>query len=817
MRSVTVRTADLKNIIINLGFVGENEHRQIRFDAKKDFEEYPNASASLTVVPPEGENYPAIIERDGDYVLWTITDSDVIGEGDGEIQLAFTEGEVVKRTCIGRTKTDRSLVPTGSIPSGIDDFITRAGTLLEQVEETFPAGGTTGQVLAKKSNTDYDTEWIDQTGGGTGDYEELQNLPQIGGVTLKGNKSLSDLGAASASDLSAKYTKPSGGIPATDLADGVIPDPTSIIDDTAGDGDTNKVWSADKSYALLTEIAKSAKSETPNETDADLYVCDENGNVITRFKSGEIETKNFNSKYTPKALSQNVDSGSDLMIADEQGNAVMLLRDGNMRMKNFSSDNGIYEKRFDYKMAAGTETITHFFPAGTRLAFHLTDHNDRQRDGVRSNKVTYKYTDTSGTTRTLGTEYGYAFPEYVLQYDAVSVSVQYGNDLSYANTVLSFKVYAIASFPREPHILSVSASGGKDFTSIREAVEYALQTADELNRFEIQIFPGTYDILSYYTAEEIAVEGFIGLTISNGISLVGIGHRAEVILTASMDTTEYSSTQRNYVSTLNIKGNTAVRNMTIVGENIRYAVHDDMSMMAHQNNTHIFENVEFVGINMTSSDDGDISYGAGGADMKNLIFRNCDFSDALTLHTTTDLQHEYTVNFENCRARLMQFGDYDSGIPTHVYLHNCNVSRIRLGISGTHDQYMLVQGEGVSGAMIESPAGYVYALDGVHKFAGSNVSAGTAVKLTSAMDEVEASTALNTIYGISIGTLDGTTYVQTEGWINSNTLGLSGLSVGDYLTIDNTGAVVSGGTSSNSIAIVKHINSNGVAFAKLMI
>lgn len=29
-----------------------------------------------------------------------------------------------------------------------------------------PTGGTTGQVLAKKSNTDYDTEWVDQTGGG---------------------------------------------------------------------------------------------------------------------------------------------------------------------------------------------------------------------------------------------------------------------------------------------------------------------------------------------------------------------------------------------------------------------------------------------------------------------------------------------------------------------------------------------------------------------------------------------------------------------------------------------------------------------------
>ena len=31
-----------------------------------------------------------------------------------------------------------------------------------------PAGGTAGQVLAKKSATDYDTEWVDQTGGGGG-------------------------------------------------------------------------------------------------------------------------------------------------------------------------------------------------------------------------------------------------------------------------------------------------------------------------------------------------------------------------------------------------------------------------------------------------------------------------------------------------------------------------------------------------------------------------------------------------------------------------------------------------------------------------
>lgn len=41
-------------------------------------------------------------------------------------------------------------------------------------------------------------------GGGTSDYTNLTNKPKINGVTLTGNKSLSDIGAADADDV---YTK----------------------------------------------------------------------------------------------------------------------------------------------------------------------------------------------------------------------------------------------------------------------------------------------------------------------------------------------------------------------------------------------------------------------------------------------------------------------------------------------------------------------------------------------------------------------------------------------------------------------------------
>jgi hypothetical protein len=36
-----------------------------------------------------------------------------------------------------------------------------------------PSGGSTGQILAKASNDDYDSEWVDQSGGGGGEWGDI--------------------------------------------------------------------------------------------------------------------------------------------------------------------------------------------------------------------------------------------------------------------------------------------------------------------------------------------------------------------------------------------------------------------------------------------------------------------------------------------------------------------------------------------------------------------------------------------------------------------------------------------------------------------
>ena len=99
--------------------------------------------------------------------------------------------------------------PSGGIP--VSDLNSTAKSRL------MPTGGTTGQVLAKASGSNYDVEWVDQPGGG-GSVDSVNG--QTGTVVLDAE----DVGAlpdtTTAADLGA-YVKPSAGIPKTDLASDV--------------------------------------------------------------------------------------------------------------------------------------------------------------------------------------------------------------------------------------------------------------------------------------------------------------------------------------------------------------------------------------------------------------------------------------------------------------------------------------------------------------------------------------------------------------------------------------------------------------------
>ena len=125
------------------------------------------------------------------------------------------------------TKTSQLQNDSGFLTSAVTSFNGQTGAVTYTAPVSsvdgktgtvtiLPTGGTTGQVLAKKTGTNYDVEWQTVSGGGAVDSVN----GQTGTVVLDAE----DVGAlpdtTTASDLGA-YVKPSGGIPKTDLASAV--------------------------------------------------------------------------------------------------------------------------------------------------------------------------------------------------------------------------------------------------------------------------------------------------------------------------------------------------------------------------------------------------------------------------------------------------------------------------------------------------------------------------------------------------------------------------------------------------------------------
>lgn len=135
MDAIKVLLSNLETTPLRIGRVGENLHTQVQVNCMSVFLGNPNATVALTVQPPTGDAYPAVVEKDGVIVTWEITASDLISEGNGRIQMTFTDGEEVIKTVIGSTVILPSIEPTGTAPTPIENWIVEAGTALEQIQE----------------------------------------------------------------------------------------------------------------------------------------------------------------------------------------------------------------------------------------------------------------------------------------------------------------------------------------------------------------------------------------------------------------------------------------------------------------------------------------------------------------------------------------------------------------------------------------------------------------------------------------------------------------------------------------------------------
>ena len=114
-----------------------------------------------------------------------------------------------------------------------------------------------------------------------------------------------------------------------------VMDGLTAINDSAGSGDTDETWSADKLTEIQEITPESGYSDVPL---ADLDIVDESGNSIARFENGHVKTKEFDSEQVRAFIKPtNADSSVNLDFTDEVGNVIMRIEDGFVKTRRFDS------------------------------------------------------------------------------------------------------------------------------------------------------------------------------------------------------------------------------------------------------------------------------------------------------------------------------------------------------------------------------------------------------------------------------------------------------------------------------------------------
>ena len=169
---------------IFIGRRGEVDTRSMSIDVSSWLEISDDFTiAILAIRPGEDQVYiPNGVTLSHNVLTWVpdLIDTEIPGTGAFLVRGTDTGGNVIK-SAISTYVVEEAFDDDGYEPTPVEEsWLSHAeqtlADLIEDLNEAaaergFPTGGTTGQVLKKKSNTDFDTEWANESGGGVTDVQ----------------------------------------------------------------------------------------------------------------------------------------------------------------------------------------------------------------------------------------------------------------------------------------------------------------------------------------------------------------------------------------------------------------------------------------------------------------------------------------------------------------------------------------------------------------------------------------------------------------------------------------------------------------------
>lgn len=182
-----ISVRDVAGKTVYMGVFTTFNARGVTFDFSVWAEALGAGTFAVSLLRP-GDTTPyavAGLTVDGTQATWTFDATDTALAGYGRAFLSYVTADAMDMTVDFDVYIAQNSAPNGDTPP--DPLETWYQQMLEaaaqaqdaaqsaaesaetasRATEMFPTGGTTGQILAKASDADYDTHWIDNEGGGS--------------------------------------------------------------------------------------------------------------------------------------------------------------------------------------------------------------------------------------------------------------------------------------------------------------------------------------------------------------------------------------------------------------------------------------------------------------------------------------------------------------------------------------------------------------------------------------------------------------------------------------------------------------------------
>lgn len=184
----TIPVQDVAGKTVYMGVFTTFNARSVTFDFSAWAAALGDGTFSVSLLRPGGTTPYAVagLTIDGTRATWTFDATDTAYAGYGRAFLSYVTADAMDMTVDFDVYIAQNSAPSGDTPpdpletwyqqmleaaaqaQNAAQSAAQSADTAQHAAEMFPAGGTAGQILAKASDANYDTYWINNEGGGGG-------------------------------------------------------------------------------------------------------------------------------------------------------------------------------------------------------------------------------------------------------------------------------------------------------------------------------------------------------------------------------------------------------------------------------------------------------------------------------------------------------------------------------------------------------------------------------------------------------------------------------------------------------------------------